>query len=193
MNYLVLLGKAYKAYQYAWCKQRGYNPEDIDPETGLKGECYIGIREFEDNEFQDEEYMSELLDRVTFVYWENRKKLKVLWVEQKICEASILQRVKGCYICPRCGGEMENELTHNSFSRRTDIYICSACGMLEAIEDARKAGDPSFMNLPTDRWALIQNELDNIANIDYDIQDMFKFIDAMLAYRAYEKNCLDEG
>lgn len=138
MNYLDLLGKAYKAYQYAWCKLRGYDIEDVDADEGVCGECYVGIREFENNEFQDEEYMSEILDRVTLIYWQNREKLKALWIEHKICEASILQRINGCHICPRCGDEMENNLAHNSFSRRADIYVCSACGMLEAIEDALK-------------------------------------------------------
>ena len=177
MNYLDLLGKAYKAYQYAWCKLRGYAFQEVDPDEGICGECYVSIREFEDNEFQDEEYMSEILNYVMFTYWQNREKLKKIWLEQKICDASIMQRVKGCFTCPRCGGAMENELAHNSFSRRADIYVCSACGMLEAIEDARKAGEPSFTKLPIERWNLVQNEFDNIANVDYDIRDMINFID----------------
>lgn len=39
--------------------------------------------------------------------------------------------------CPRCGREMDETLSHNSFSRRADVYVCSHCGMEEAIEDMK--------------------------------------------------------
>lgn len=193
MNYLDLLGKSYKAYQYAWCKQRGYDVQNVDADEGFGGECYVGIREFENNEFQDEKYMSELLDRTMLAYWQYREKLKALWVEQKLCEESILQRINGRHACPRCGSEMECDLAHNSFSRRADIYVCSTCGMLEAIEDARKAGDPSYEKLTVAQWVLIQNETENAGHVDYDIRDMIRVIEARIAYREYIERCTDEA
>ena len=38
--------------------------------------------------------------------------------------------------CPRCGQwSMDRNLTRNALSRRAVIYICSNCGMEEAMED----------------------------------------------------------
>lgn len=39
-------------------------------------------------------------------------------------------------VCPRCGKRnMRLPLTTNALSRRVDLYICSECGMAEALED----------------------------------------------------------
>ena len=53
MGYKKLIQEAYKKYVKDWCEARGYNPEDVDLETGINGECYVCINEFEQNEFQD--------------------------------------------------------------------------------------------------------------------------------------------
>lgn len=46
------------------------------------------------------------------------------------------QKTQFSQICPRCGKKsMRENLHHNSFSRRADIYICEACGMEEALND----------------------------------------------------------
>jgi len=38
--------------------------------------------------------------------------------------------------CPRCGHcAMDRETVRNALSRRAKIYICSSCGMEEAMED----------------------------------------------------------
>ena len=37
--------------------------------------------------------------------------------------------------CPRCGKDMADELSHNAMSRRADIFVCSTCGMEEALCD----------------------------------------------------------
>lgn len=48
---------------------------------------------------------------------------------------------KGKGICPRCGqAKMLNPIERNALSRKEDVYICSDCGLQEALEDAFKAG-----------------------------------------------------
>lgn len=42
--------------------------------------------------------------------------------------------------CPRCGRDtMDTEMLHNALSRHTDVYICSSCGMAEALLDAKQS------------------------------------------------------
>ena len=186
MTYVELVGKSYQAYKYAWCKQRGYALSDIDEIEGGNGECYASFDEFLNNEFQDEEYMTVFLDNATMAFWRERDRLKSLWIEQAICDESILQRVQCAFRqCPRCGGEMEAELAHNSFSRRANIYVCSACGMLEAIEDARKAADESFKKLPFEEWALIKLLIENSSLENYDMKDMYSTVDAKLDFQRF--------
>lgn len=50
--------------------------------------------------------------------------------------------------CPRCGGPMHPEAGRNALSRRADVYICSACGIDEAMRDFTRH-EP----LPFERWA----------------------------------------
>ena len=38
MNYKKMVNDAYKKYVKEWCESRGYNPADVDPETGINGE-----------------------------------------------------------------------------------------------------------------------------------------------------------
>lgn len=43
----------------------------------------------------------------------------------------------GHFACPRCGMyAMSDKVTRNALSRRADVYICDACGIREALEDA---------------------------------------------------------
>lgn len=42
----------------------------------------------------------------------------------------------GLYYCPRCGYQTMNKRLHtNALSRYADVYICSRCGMNEALLD----------------------------------------------------------
>ena len=62
--------------------------------------------------------------------------------------------------CPRCGKlTMKENLLHNAFSRRADVYICDACGMEEAVEDMpySKSADIKFDKLPLEAWFLVRN------------------------------------
>lgn len=52
--------------------------------------------------------------------------------------------------CPRCGrGTMDEPILHNALSRHADVYICSTCGMAEALLDAKQTA------MPIDKWACI--------------------------------------
>ena len=45
--------------------------------------------------------------------------------------------------CPRCGRDaMDAVLLHNALSRHADLYICSVCGMDEALLDMRRSPKP---------------------------------------------------
>lgn len=45
--------------------------------------------------------------------------------------------------CPRCGRDaMDAVLFHNALSRHADLYICSVCGMDEALLDMRQSPKP---------------------------------------------------
>lgn len=50
----------YNLYIEDWCNSRGYASKDIDVEYGINGECYVCFEEFCDNEYLDEEHMTEL-------------------------------------------------------------------------------------------------------------------------------------
>jgi len=53
--------------------------------------------------------------------------------------------------CPRCGHErMKPEAVRNALSRYADVYICSECGMDEAMRDM--AGQPP---LPFSEWGMV--------------------------------------
>lgn len=45
-------------------------------------------------------------------------------------------------ICPRCGNPMDERLHKNALSRRCSVYICSRCGIEEAICDMNRTPDP---------------------------------------------------
>lgn len=52
------------------------------------------------------------------------------WADQQLSAHPPLQ-------CPRCGAvTMLENAEENALSRRFDVYICSNCGLDEALEDA---------------------------------------------------------
>ncbi len=142
MDYEKLIKYCYLKYQRAWCDARGYNLAKYDPENGFNGESFVCLSEFETNEFQNEEYIMGLVPFQIFSLWVVREELKALMIEQRIKMRYILQKAGMSHLCPRCGGEMESPFSHNAFSRRADIYVCSECGMLEALEDAGSPKKP---------------------------------------------------
>ena len=59
--------------------------------------------------------------------------------------------------CPRCGHErMKPEAVRNALSRYADVYICSECGMDEAMRDT--AGQPP---LPFTEWGMVLGFTEN--------------------------------
>lgn len=79
---------AYGMYQLEWMKQHGYTLQDLmeqidvqehggseatymltvfEDEGGFNGECWVCKEEFMQNEFQDKEYMKQLLDTDLFI------------------------------------------------------------------------------------------------------------------------------
>ena len=60
-------------------------------------------------------------------------------LHEKIEAYAKRQREGERLVCPRCGeNAMYTDLHCNSLSRRADIYICSVCGMEEAMNDMRR-------------------------------------------------------
>ncbi len=57
----------------------------------------------------------------------------------------------GHFACPRCGMMAMNaeSITHNALSRRTHVYVCDACGTMEALEDMTGS------RMPLSAWAII--------------------------------------
>jgi hypothetical protein len=68
--YNALLHHAYILYKLDWCKQRGYNLTDWDPEDGFRGESFVCMAEFEQCEFQDKGYMRYLLAPEQYRLWQ---------------------------------------------------------------------------------------------------------------------------
>ena len=44
----------------------------------------------------------------------------------------------GAMPCMRCGGPMRESLAENALSRALNVYVCPACGMDEALQDAAR-------------------------------------------------------
>ena len=77
IQYKILLFRAYEKYKQEWCAARGYDENEIDKETGINGECYVCIREFENNEFQEAEYIETIFSLDDFeIYKQVIAKLK---------------------------------------------------------------------------------------------------------------------
>ncbi len=58
---------------------------------------------------------------------------------KKILTAAKQRQQNGDYsFCPRCGETMREDTRQRDMcgSRRADIYVCSVCGAIEAVEDA---------------------------------------------------------
>lgn len=149
MNYKTMVNDAYNKYVKDWCGVRGYNPSHIDPETGINGECYVCINEFERNEFQDEEYMARILSDTEYTLWQARFEFKDIFLKSLISRIYFKQKAGEFSDCPRCGRKMDSHLSHNSLSRRATVYVCSPCGTLEALEDAPFA---ELAKIPLDEW-----------------------------------------
>ena len=161
MNYKTIVNNAYNKYVKDWCDVRGCRPSHVDPETGINGECYVCINEFERNEFQNEEYMASILSDTEFICWQSRHEFKDIFLKSLISRIYLKQRAGEISKCPRCGKQMDSKLSHNAFSRRADIYVCSSCGTIEAMEDAP--------NPPFDKIAKkCIHEWDFAQNLDYD-------------------------
>lgn len=68
----------------------------------------------------------------------------------------IIERMKeiqkaGGLICPRCGRmSMDKVLLHNALSRVADVYVCTDCGMNEALRDFGR------IPLPIEEWVIPQ-------------------------------------
>lgn len=60
--------------------------------------------------------------------------------------------------CPRCGHmTMKHQSTRNALSRYADVYICSGCGMDEALRDF--SGQPP---LPFTQWGILSDGVQNL-------------------------------
>ena len=157
MNYKQILKNAYEKYVKHWCELRGYNPADVDPETGINGECYVCINEFEQNEFRDDEYMSQILTDNEFTLWQNRNELKEILLKSLITRIYFKQKNGELRECPRCGRILDPKLSLNAFSRRADVYICAPCGTLEAMEDAPCPPFDKVPKMPLENWEFALN------------------------------------
>lgn len=70
---------------------------------------------------------------------------------------AIAQKAGANLPCPRCGSvEMREKMVENKLSRRESVYICSACGMDEAMEDMYASKNPQFVKMPTDIWFAVR-------------------------------------
>lgn len=156
MDYKKMVNNAYNKYIKDWCGLRGYTPSNVDPEIGINGECYVCINEFEKNEFQDEEFMSRILSDAEFALWQARREFKDIHLKSLISRIYFKQKVGDFFDCPRCGRAMDSKLSQNAFSRRADVYVCSSCGTLEAMEDAPCPPFDKVPKMPLEDWDFSQ-------------------------------------
>ena len=157
MNYKTMVNNAYNKYIIDWCEVRGCRPSHVDPEIGINGECYVCISEFERNEFQNEEYMERILSDTEFTLWQARQEFKEILLKSLISRIYLKQKAGDLSDCPRCGNKMDPKLSHNAFSRRADVYVCSTCGTHEAIEDAPCPPFDMVAKKPIEEWDFTQN------------------------------------
>ena len=162
MDYKKMVNNAYNKYIKDWCGLRGYTPSNVDPEIGINGECYVCISEFERNEFQDEEYMARILSDTEYTLWQARFEFKDIFLKSLISRIYFKQKAGMLSECPRCGRAMDSKLSQNAFSRRADVYVCAACGTLEAMEDAPCPPFDKVHKLPLEIWEFA-------LNISYDL------------------------
>lgn len=68
--------------------------------------------------------------------------------DQRLLDLKASQLAGVRMLCPRCGRDaMKPKLVTNALSRHSDLYICDACGMDEAVRDY--FGKP----MPLNEWA----------------------------------------
>lgn len=71
---------------------------------------------------------------------------------KRLIERFAEKQKDGRFACPRCGRmAMDDNILHNALSRRVDVYVCDACGMLEGIEDM-----PKNFKLPLSAWSIMK-------------------------------------
>ncbi len=108
-------------------------PGNSDIAKELNRKINISIRDtkgeycpyFENGKLLQSYYDNSIREKKTITNEEARKILEGLKDKQD-----------NTYICPRCGrSDMNPVAIKNALSRRIDIYICSECGMAEALED----------------------------------------------------------
>ncbi len=83
--------------------------------------------------------------------------MNALQTNERVKNYCMRQRAGEILPCPRCGDIMRPTLLRNALSRRADIYVCSLCGMREALEDVCKANNPDFVKLPIEDWNFMKN------------------------------------
>ena len=69
---------------------------------------------------------------------------------KKEIEITLSGQADGSLFCPRCGRmSMDPKLHKNALSRQADVYICSTCGLEEAL-------DSMFgIKRPFEEWAIV--------------------------------------
>lgn len=75
---------------------------------------------------------------------ENEAKLKVETIKP-------LQESGAFCVCPRCGGAMKKNAVENSLSWYADVWICSDCGVDEAMRHHAKE-----KQLPFTEWDVVK-------------------------------------
>lgn len=79
-----------------------------------------------------------------------KRELSLAWSE--MAEDAKRPAAAGRLLCLRCGALMRNNVAENALSRFVDVYICSRCGMDEAMRDA--TGNA----LPLREWYAVKNQ-----------------------------------
>lgn len=105
------------------------------------GDSFTGL------DSEDMRYLSEKIVRVV-----KMEKVKEDAMRKQLSNYGALQAVEESIICPRCGQPtMDKPLTHNALSRNANIYICSTCGMSEALEAL-----PGNSKKPLESWYIMR-------------------------------------
>lgn len=78
-----------------------------------------------------------------------KRELSLAWYE--MVENAKPPETASSLFCLRCGAPLRNTIAENALSRYVDVYICSSCGMDEAIRDA--AGNV----LPLREWYAVKH------------------------------------
>ena len=111
-----------------------------------KGDELVGL------DRKDMEYLSYLVAKTV-----KDEKARDDAIRNELNHYGALQAVESSVICPRCGKPtMDKQLTRNAMSRNADIYICSTCGMSEALEEipgsSKKSLDDWYIMRGGRRW-----------------------------------------